>query len=156
MKLKGSVTVFAMILLGLIIGMYMFGFTSPIVSYVSTEVLNQNGDVDVLVDVQPYSAGDLVRDMIGRIASPDGLAIMGLSITGAFLSGIAGAGFIGQSILTVTIPAFIFSMIANIMFFPIVGDTKIHGLPFELNILLLVIFNALLILTMISFIMGRE
>ena len=156
MQLKGSVTVFAMILLGLIIGMYLFGFVSPIVQYVSTEVLGENEDVDSLENVEPYTAGDLIKDLSNRVASPDGLAFMGLSLAGAFLTGIAGAGYIGQSILSITIPAFIFSLIANIMFFPVMYTTEAEGLPTEVNILLVIVFNVLLVLTMISFIMGRD
>lgn len=156
MKLKGSVTVFAMILLGLIIGMYLFGFTSPIVQYVSTEVLGENQDVDALEDVKPYSAGDLLRDIKDSVFSEIGLAFMGLSLAGAFLTGLAGAGYIGQSILSITIPVFILNMVANIMFFPVMYTTGAEGLPFEVNALLIVVFNVLLILTTISFVMGRD
>ena len=156
MKLKGSVTVFAMILLGLIIGMYLFGFTSPIVQYVSTEVLGENQDVDALEDVKPYSAGDLLKDIRESIFSEIGLAFMGLSLAGALITGFAGAGYIGQSILSIALPVFILNMIANIMFFPVMYTTEAEGLPFEVNALLIVVFNVLLILTTISFVMGRD
>jgi len=156
MKLKGSVTVFALILLGLIIGMYLFGFVSPIVQYVSTEVLGENEDVEALEDVEPYSAGDLLEDIRQSVFSDIGLAFMGLSLAGAIITGFAGAGYIGQSILSIAIPVFILNMVANIMFFPVMTTTEAEGLPFEVNILLVIVFNTLLILTTISFVMGRD
>ncbi len=156
MKMKGSVTVFAMILLGLIIGMYLFGFTSPILQYASTEVLGENEDVESLEDVKPYTAGDLLEDIRQSVFSEIGLAFMGLSLAGAVITGFAGAGYIGQSILFIAIPVFILNMICNIMFFPVFTTTGAEGLPFEVNVLLVIVFNVLLILTTISFVMGRD
>jgi len=152
MKLKGSVTVFAMILLGLIIGMYLFGFTSPLWQYANSEILGEEGG---LADGE-YTAGDLLKYITETMFSTGGLAIMGISVIGAVVTGVAGVGYIGQSILNITIPAFMLTLISNIMFFPVIGDTKIQGLPTEVSGLLFIVFNVLLILTMISFIMGRE
>lgn len=161
-KVKGSVTVFAMILLGLMIGMYLFGFSSPIISYVSTEVLDQNsGGEEVTAEnldeqVVPYSAGKLLEDIRDQIFSEIGLAFMGLSLAGALITGFAGAGYIGQSILNIAIPVFILNMICNIMFYPVANTSGAEGLPPEINILLVIVFNVLMILTTISFVMGRD
>ena len=152
MKLKGSVTVFAMILLGLIIGMYLFGFTSPLLQYADTEILGEEGGLGE----SEYTAGDLLNHIKDTIFSDTGFAIMGISVVGAVVTGLAGVGYIGQSILNITIPAFILSLVANIMFFPVMGTTEAEGLPTEISGLLFIVFNVLLILTMISFIMGRD
>lgn len=152
MELKGSVTVFAMILLGLIIGMYLFGFTSPLLSYASTEILGQEGGLDN----SEYSAGDLLQYIIDNMFSSGGFALMGISLVGGIVTGLAGAGYIGQSILNITIPAFILTMISNIMFFPVMGQAETGGLPLQVSLILVLVFNVLLILTMISFIMGRD
>ncbi len=152
MKLKGSVTVFALILLGLIIGMYLFGFTSPLLQYADTEVLGQEGGLDE----SEYTAGDLLGHIRDTIFSGEGMAMIGISLAGAIFTGLAGVGYIGQSILNITIPAFILTLVANIMFFPVMGTSEAEGLPTEISGLLFIIFNVLLILTMISFIMGRD
>ena len=152
MKIKGSVTVFAMILLGLIIGMYLFGFTSPLFQYANNEILGESGGLSE----GEYNAGDLLNHITDTMFSETGFAIMGISIAGAVVTGLAGVGYIGQSILSITIPAFILSMVANIMFFPVMSTTEAEGLPTEISILLFIVFNVLLILTMISFIMGRD
>jgi len=152
MKLKGSVTVFAMILLGLIIGMYLFGFTSPLFQYANTEILGQEGGLSE----SEYTAGDLLKHITDTMFSGTGFAIMGISIVGAVVTGLAGVGYIGQSILNISIPAFLLTMIANIMFFPVMSTSEAEGLPTEISLLLFIVFNVLLILTMISFIMGRD
>lgn len=165
MKLKGSVTVFVMLILGLIIGMYLMGFQAPIVQYVETNVMHGEdqgygqgtGNESELVNVSELSAGDLLKDIAESIVSPIGLAFIGATLAITIGLGLLGQGNLGTSILQVTIPAFILFIVANVFFFPVVGYVSAEGqqIP-QINFLLTLIFNALLMLTIVSFVMGRD
>lgn len=156
--LKGSVNVFMFVMLGMIIGMYLMGFTSPIISYINTNILNQSqgsaGDSGVS-DTEQVNAGNIIGMIFSKMLSTEGLAFLGASFAGVAIISLFGGGEIGASMLSFAIPCYILFAVANVVFFPVVGYNIASDAP-ELDIFLTLIFNGLLILTVITFITGRD
>lgn len=153
---KGSVTVMVFIMLGLVIGMYLLGFSSPMFRLVAEEVFvtDDEGTQKINEDID---IGNMLTGIKDSLMSTAGLMFFGFSIGMAFLTALApGMGYASGSILSVMIPAFLLFLFANIFFFPVTSAPAREGLPFELSMILTVIFNALLLLTVLTFITGRE
>jgi hypothetical protein len=170
MKFKGSVTVFVMILFGLIIGTYLMGFTTPIMNFVGQEILEDEQFEEQYDDEDPITPEDApiqsldeplslevvlvkIRD---SIFSVQGLAFLGLTAAFAIIAGLIGANYIGQSLVAITIPCFLLFIIANLFFFPTQVLTQTGGVPTEISFLMTIIFNVLLLLAVTSFISGRN
>lgn len=155
--LKGSVTVFVLMILGLIIGLYIVGFQAPIVGFVETNVLSQeSGASDDIKINESFTAGTFLNATKNAIFSDTGKAFLGITLIFSVITGVLGAGAIGASIITFMIPAFLLFIVANIFFFPVMSDVQAHGLPFPLDMLILIIFNVLLLLAILSFITGKD
>lgn len=164
MKLKGSVTVFVLLILGLIIGMYLVGFTPPIYDFIATDVISQDIDDDGNFSGnysvnESFTGESFLNAIAGAIFSPLGLAFLGIAVGYALLTGLisgGASGAVSASILTYMIPAFIIFLVANIFFFPILPYAQAEGLPSEISLMMMVIFNTLLLLAIVSFITGRD
>jgi hypothetical protein len=151
--LKASVTVFVLIMLGFVIGMYIVGFTSPAVNLVQNTVLGSEDGVDSSINVGAFIDG------IGRaIMSPVALGIGAVAIICGLIAGFAGqgAGATMATTLTYFIPVLILFAVANVFFFPVIPEASAQGLPRDLSFILTIFFNVFLMLTVISFVTGRD
>jgi len=140
-----KVDVYVMIMVGLAIGMYFVGYTSPLLAWASGE----NGLEDI-------SLSTLLDNMKNAILSPLGIATLGIIGGFAILPMIGGgASYSTGSILAFFIPVLLIYAIANFLFFPIVpyAQAEIGFQP--LSLLVTVIFNLMLTLTILEFVSGR-
>lgn len=150
--MKGSTTVFVLILLGLAIGMYLMGYSSIAMQYFSQNII-VDGSQDVTMEEQ-FTIDKFLTDLKDAILSPFGLAALALIGIGSLVS-LGGVGYASQSILTYLIPILLLFFIANIFFFPL-PSLEAENLPMEIGLLVMVIYNALLILMILDFISGRQ
>jgi len=158
MKLKGSITVFVLILLGFIIGLYLMGFSSPFIS----QFMDESGDE--LSEDYDTSASNIVKEIFESIAkmfSKDSIGTLGLIVGFSLLTGfipVAGGGMsytIG-SLVRYLVPALLLYTIVNLFFFPVVPHAEAQGLDWRISMLLSVILNALMFLTIFEFITGKD
>lgn len=149
-KTKGSVTVFALIVLGLTIGMYLFGYTSILIDHFMTEEeYYNNTDAGGFIN-------KIFNTIIEGLTSKIGLSTLALIVGFGFLSGIAGSGYVSGSILAFLIPCIILFGVANVFFFPVLSHIEGHMVYQPVNILLQVVLNVFLMLTVIEFVSGRD
>jgi len=137
--------VYIMTMLGLAIGLYLFGFTSPLVG----SVLAGDFSLDAIVD-----------SFKTAIFSPLGMTNLGFILGFAFLpainlSGGGGAGFAVGSMLQFYIPLVLIYSFLNFIVFPVVPVIS-QNVAFEpISLILSVVFNTMLTLTILEFAGGR-
>mgnify|MGYP000209179193 CR=1 FL=1 len=137
--------VYIMTMLGLAIGLYLFGFTSPLAGSVLA------GD---------FSLDSIVENFKTAIFTPLGMSqllfIAGFAFLPAIkLGGGSGTGFAVGSILQFYIPLVLIYSLLNFIVFPIVPIVS-QNVGFEpISLLLTVVFNAMLTLTILEFVGGR-
>jgi len=149
-KAKGSVTVFALIVLGLTIGMYFVGYTSILVNhFMSEEEYYDNTDAGGFIN-------KIFNTIIEGVTSKVGLITLSMIVGFGLLAGVAGSGYVSGSILAFLIPCVILFGVANVFFFPVTTHIEGHMVYEPVNILLQVILNVFLMLTVIEFISGRD
>jgi len=149
--LKGSVTVFVLIMLGMVIGMYLFGYVPMMVQFLGEEVMQ--GDTSAIMSLSVDAIFENIKD---TLFSSFGLQTLGVAVGFGLLTGLAGLGYASARILSILLPSLLLFAFSNIFFFPIVSFADAEGLPFPLNTILLVVYNVLLMLTVLSFITGRD
>jgi len=151
---KGSVTVFIMILVGFIIGMYLMGYTPVASRFIGTDPFGQDGDGSI----QNLDANTIFNNIKGTLLSPFGISVLGFALLFGSLSALGGSsiGYASGSILAFMLPALLLFMVANLFFFPVVDEASAMGLPNPLNFLLMIVYNVLLLLTILTFVSGRE
>lgn len=158
--LKGSVTVFVMILVGMIIGMFLMGYTPVATRFIETDVFGQGNAEggDEAVPITNLNASKIFDNIKNTLLSPFGMAVLGFALLFGTLSGLAGSsiGYASGSILAFMLPALLLFMIANLFFFPVVDEATAQGLPPPMNLLLMIVYNTLLLLTILTFISGRD
>ena len=138
--------VYIMTMLGLAIGLYLFGFTSPI--------------GDSLISGNFSSLGGIVESFKTAIFTPLGMAqllfIAGFAFLPAIkLGGGSGTGFAVGSILQFYIPLLLIYTVLHYIAFPVVPVVSQH-VGFEpISLLLTVVFNTMLTLTILEFAGGR-
>jgi len=136
-------------MLGLIIGMYLFGYTSPMGNFIGQQTnLTGGGSIDTSI-----SGEAVLNNLKDAILSPFGLTTIAMIAGFGLLGGLGGAGYASGSILTFALPILILFGVANIFFFPVVTYTEITFSP--VSLLLSVVFNTLLLLTIIEYVSGR-
>ena len=154
--MKASVTVYVLLMLGLIIGMYLMGYHSPMTAFVANDVFTTDDSGEYTIN-EELNMTVVFDKLVNILTSEDGLAMLGISVGMAFLVVlIPGLGQAVGSIFSVLIPAFLLFFFSNIFFFPVISEPGRHGLPEPLSLLLSIIFNVLLLLAILSFISGRE
>ena len=137
--------VYIMTMLGLAIGLYLFGFTSPLVGSVMA------GD---------FSMDSLVETLKTAIFSPLGITNLGFILGFAFLPAInlssgSGTGFAVGSVLQFYIPLVLIYAVLNYVAFPVVPVIS-QNVAFEpISLILTVVFNTMLTLTILEFAGGR-
>jgi len=142
--LKASVTVFALMMLGLVIGMYLVGFESPAVSLGKTVVGGTGDNMSGSFNVSVF-----INAIGNAIISPLGVGTIGVIIVMSALASIvtlgggggASTGFIVGAAMQYFIPSLIIFAVANILFFPVIPTATASGLPYPLGFLLSIIFR---------------
>lgn len=159
MKMKGSVTVFVLLMLGFIIGFYLIGYTSPAVNLASKALGGSTvggNDVDV---------GNILDSIGDTILSPLTLTWVLILGAGTIVSGLAsrfigagsaGTGFVQGTVVSYLIPVLIIGFVANTVFFPVVPTAQSHGLSGDWSLLLTIILNVFMLLAVISWVSGRD
>ncbi len=155
-KLEGSVTVFVLIMLGFIIGLYLVGYSSPILSLAGSVVGEGAGSVGGGLD-----ANDVLSEIGQVIMSPLTLVWLGISFLGAIVGRLFNAGNTGQGSVQATIvgymiPCLLIGFVANIFFFPVIPTASASGMPTEASYLLTIVLNVLMLLAIISWVSGRD
>jgi len=145
MHLKASVTVFVLILLGLIIGLFLFGYSSIATSFLYSE------------DLTTVSAETIMDSIWGALTSEGGVVILGLTLTFAVLTVFGSGGYIAGNIVPFAILTILVFLFANIFFFPVISEPEIaNAIPDIISVLLSAVLNVLLLLAVIGFIGGRD
>jgi hypothetical protein len=150
--LKGSVTIFVMIMLGLIIGFFLMGFQQPALVFFKETVAGDD------ITTSDFDMNAFLTGIKDAVLSPFGLGLIGVmtlfSLVSVFSGGTVGVG----SFISFFIPIFILFAVANVFFFPIVGYMQAEGMAnlHPLDLIVAVVFNVLLMLTVIEFISGRN
>ena len=174
--IRGGLTVWVMMLFGMIVVMYLFGYTSAYAEYTSRQIVND--ETGALGD-EGNASGNLTRPdtisqsgnigtwmiegiksiFINRDDSTNWLAVIGTAI--ATIATFALAKFAGgQYAFAFIIPIVLFVIFANIFIFPI-GEVATSGTPLTLKdnmtfqILIVVFFNLFLFLSIIEFVRGQ-
>jgi len=142
-----KVDVYVMIMIGLAIGMYLVGYTSPLLNWATNYEEIGEGT---------HAVTNLLDSMKSYILSPLGIATLAIMGGFAIIPAIGGgASYSTGSILAFYIPVLLIYAIANFLFFPIVPDIQAQ-LGFQpLSLLVTVIFNLMLTLTILEFVSGR-
>lgn len=154
--MKASVTVYVIIMLGLIIGMFLMGYHSPMTDFVANDVFTTDESGQYTID-ESLNMSIVFDKLVSLLTSAEGLTMLGISVGFAFLAMLSpGLGYASGSILSVLIPAFLLFFFSNIFFFPVLSEPGRHGLPEPLSLLLTIVFNVLLLLAILQFISGRE
>lgn len=149
-KLAGSVTVYVLILVGMMIGFYLFGYTSIMMNAVDSGLAQDETDGGQQPEV---NADALIGNIVKSIA--DNWALFGIAIGGALLISLLTGGATIASFLAVFFPVFILLYVSNLFFFPIVTDVTKFDLG-PVGLLLAFVFNTLMVLTIVEFISGRK
>ena len=144
-QVKGQLTIFAFLLIGIIIALYLCGYSSPFINGVE-EVL-RTGNTENLFN-------SLISSFTNLVTNPTGIAIIGVGLA-LFIGATAltgGSGFLfGISIFFVLIFANYFVLPISFIFEQASwGDAEV------LKFILAFFLNSLLILSMISFIRSGE
>lgn len=141
MKLKGAIAATALILLGFIIALWLFGFSSPAIAILG----------------QSMSAGDIFNSFAGNMIATftEHLDITITMIGIGFLAGLAGGSYAGGSLFTFLIPVMLLFVVMNIFVFPI-SDISAGGIFTPVSTLLAVVLNVFLMLAVLEFASGRD
>jgi hypothetical protein len=151
MYFQASITVFVLLMLGMSIGLYLFGFSSPFVSEFS----------DSSVTDPATTAGDFLNEMSQAIISAftEHIEVTLPMIGFGLLAGFTGGSYAGGSVIKFLIMIMLLFVVVNIFFFPVVPTIQSHMTSGGFNPLitiLSVIFNAMLFLTVFTFVSGED
>jgi len=143
-KEKGQLTVFAIIIIGIVIAMYLMGFTSPFI----------NGIQDLLKGNTENLFENLADAFVEMVTSPSGLGMLGIALAGIIVASAlsGGSGFLfGVGIL-------ILVLFSNYFILPTtyIYEQGSWGEAEILKTILVLILNTILVLGMISFIRSGE
>jgi len=153
--LKGSVTVFVLLMLGMVIGLYLMGFQSAFLKELPSDFSDDT-------KVPDETAKGFLDEISGAIVSAftKHLDIILPMLGFGFLAGLTGGSYAGGSIIQYLILVMFVFIVINIFFFPVVPSMSTaldNPSAFEpLTLILSVIFNALLFLTIFTFVSGED
>jgi uncharacterized membrane protein (DUF485 family) len=155
--LKGAITTYVMMMFGLIIVLYLMGFTSPWMAYTAETVGPEGEETGI---ASPTGIGTNILDwmmngvysLFEEVASNPLIAVISTIVTlGAFYL-ISKVG--GQYVLAYIIPIIILAIFANIFIFP--TSTLQGQILFPLDIVVFGFLNLFLILSYIDFVKGTS
>lgn len=161
-KVKGGISAYVMIMFGMIVILYLMGFTNAWASYSDRSIANEEGG-DSISDpgaVNP-SIGDMMIMGIRGLFTSEGGDVNWLTAIGAGIISLAGLYLAskvgGQYAFAYIIPIVFIVLFSNIFLFPIEpvsGQMHWVGGTVPLDIILIVFFNLWLILAIIEFVRG--
>lgn len=170
--LRGGITAYVMIMFGLIVIMYLFGFTSAWNAYASSDYNREIGNTGQTIEDPTlfdtdFSIGEMMVQGIMTLFTTITEGITQNPLLGIVGTIIAGAGAIlilragGAYALGFIIPIVLITLFANIFIFPIEHITNettslsvAGGVP--VSIILIAFFNLFLFLTIIEFVRGSD
>lgn len=166
-KLQAGLTTYVMVMFGMIVILYLMGFTSPWVAYHSEGRIDAEGEVDLestgAIDSE-FSIGTMMVDGIKGIfdSAVDGatenplIALAATIVAGLGIYILARAG--GAYIFAYLIPIILVTIFANIFLFPIepISGQMIYLENVPLNVILIVFLNLFMFLSIIEFIRGSN
>jgi len=146
-KYKGQLTIFAFLLFGIIVALYLGGYKSPFIEFVSNDLMSMD------------DPSQIVNVFVGRLAdiftNPASFAIVGIVLAGVIISTIITGGGSGTLFI---ISLFIIMIFANIFLLPIsfIFQEASWGNADVLKLILALFLNLLLIMSIISFTRSGE
>jgi len=146
-KHKGQLTIFAFLLFGMIVALYLGGYKSPFLEFVTNDLVNME---------DPSQVFNAFMDQLANIFSnPTSFAIVGLLLAGVIISTIITGGGSGTLFI---ISLFVIMIFANIFIMPIsfIFEEASWGNAEVLKLLLVVFLNLLMIMSIISFTRSGE
>jgi hypothetical protein len=180
--LKGAITVYVMMMFGLIIVLYLFGFTNPWNAYVQDQnlspVLDDDGNVMYERNTDGTIKTDAMGDPIPIYSNVSRAGGIGVNILDWIMNGIQGifqsagenliltiiasvvtlGGFWliskvgGQYVLAYIVPLIILGIFANIFLFPTASLQGAIVAPFD--IIVFTFLNLFLVLSYLDFVKG--
>jgi len=156
--LAGSITVFVLLMLGMILGLYLMGFKSAFLNELETEELDLLNDENQQPAEQTKS---LLDSITGAVISAftEHLDILLPMLGFGLLAGFTGGSYAGGSIIKYIIMIMLVFVVINIFFFPVIPSVAkgIEHSGFNpLITILSIIFNAMLFLTVFTFVSGED
>lgn len=143
-KYKGQITIFAFLIIGIVIGMYLMGYTSPFLM-----------GIDSLLKGNPQDLfNNLINSFKDMIISPSGLGMIGIALAGIIIASAisGGSGFLfGISILIVIVFANYFVLPTAYIY-----ESGNWGEAEILKTILVLVLNALMMVGLISFVRSGE
>jgi hypothetical protein len=151
LKFRADISIFILLMLGMIIGLYLFGFQSAFQVSLSNTLSNRGEDP--LGSVESF-LGTLSTAIMGAFV--DNISVtLPLLIFGS-LAGIGGSSYASGSIYRFLFPIIILFAVINIFIFPVVPAFSAHvqsNTEWDPLVLILsVILNCMLFLTVIEFV----
>lgn len=153
--IKGAITTYVIMMFGMIVVLYLMGFTSPFDAYSQVQV-GPSGEEKTITS--PTGIGVNILDWLSRgiyglfesVADNPIIAVVSSIITIGGLWAITRIG--GQYVLAYIIPLVILTIFANIFLFP---TASLQGeIVFPLDIIAFTFLNLFLILSYLEFILG--
>jgi len=153
--LKASIPVFILLMLGFIISLYMFGFTSPFMSELSKEFTSSGNDpissVSAFLNALSSSVISAFTEHFDEIALP----MIGFGL----LAGLTGSSYASGNVLRYLIPIMLLFAIMDIFIFPVVPTIEGHvtsaGEFQPLVLILSVVLNCFMFLAILEFVTER-
>jgi hypothetical protein len=152
---KGAISVFVLLMLGLVIALYMFGFKSAFLTELSNEF--RESDSNPLESVTSF-----LNILSGSIISAftEHLDITLPMLGFGFLAGATGGSYASGSVFRFLVPVLILFAIVNIFIFPVIPaiETEIASTSefSPLVAILSVILNCFMFLTILEFVTERS
>lgn len=153
--LVAGVTAYVMIMFGMIMVMYLMGFTNPWIAYTTSGTIEAGGDSSSIADPQhPVGQGVLVmmmssvNNVIKLVADNPEWGILGAVF--GILGTIAMVKLGGQYILAYIVPIVLLALFANVFIFPTAQIATEPIFPFD--VFLIGFFNLFLLLSVVEFV----
>ena len=160
-KTKAGITAYVMLMFGMIVILYLFGFTSAWGNYEKQQISDESGSKNITdVDAVNKDIGTLMIDNIKALftnekGETDLLRVVigtALTLAGMYLASKVG----GQYAFAYIIPIIFVILFANIFIFPISYTSEHLGFASDipLSLFLIAFFNLFLVLSIVEFVRG--
>lgn len=151
LEFKGAISVFVLLMLGLVIALYMFGFTSAFIYEF------QESSDDPVASVSTF-LNSLSSAIISAFTEHLDVVLPMLGF--GFLAGLTGGSYASGSIFRFLIPILILFAVVNIFIFPVIptiqGEITSTSEFSPLVLILSVILNCFMFLTILEFVTERS
>lgn len=152
MQFKAGISIYVLLLLGMAIGLYLFGFTSMgFQSFADFE--RDDGSIDIMAVFSSIARG--------MVAALTDLAFIGPILVFSVLSSVLrSSNYQMGTLLMFVIPVAIAMFFVNFLFFPVIPviRAEAHATPEmdTITLLLSIVLNTLLFLAILEFSSGRR